>query len=300
MKKLVIFIASFFMCIFYSSAYSANWDKDGKVTPKEWDGKKPIVFGYISYPPSNNNGCDWEGDRDLALNFDISMFSHLAGSSFDVNNIHVDGIASGEWALFMWLNTWFANEWERAIPSLNGNNWGNRSIVSFCVGVSAQAGAFGGGPLENIIFWYDGDVQTTCHSSPVYVPSSTCPADKADTSTVAGSLAASNSGRTASDVTGFGSETVPTDSKTPGLPNFIGKKVELSNYNPKRTDSIQIYADSKNTGANGIDSDDEIEGRYFLSKGYKEDPHSEWIGIGKKESNGFNLELGESHERCYF
>ena len=99
---------------------------------------------------------------------------------------------------------------------------------------------------------------------------------------------------------GPGFETVPTDAPNPGLPNFIGKKVELSNYNPKRTDSIQIYGYSKNTGANGIDSDDEIEGRYFLSKGYKEDPHSEWIGIGKKESNGFNLDLRESHEKGEF
>ncbi|MDX9913933.1 MAG: hypothetical protein RBS77_05125, partial [Candidatus Moranbacteria bacterium] len=76
---------------------------------------------------------------------------------------------------------------------------------------------------------------------------------------------------------GPGFETIPTDSATPGLPNFIGKRVELSNYNPKRTDSIQIYADSKNTGANGIDSDDEIEGRYFLSEGYKKDSSSDWI-----------------------
>ena len=69
------------------------------------------------------------------------------------------------------------------------------------------------------------------------------------------------------DVVGPGFETIPTDSKTPGLPNFIGKKVELSNYNPKRTDSIQIYGYSQNIGVNDIDSDDKIESRYYLSKG---------------------------------
>lgn len=94
---------------------------------------------------------------------------------------------------------------------------------------------------------------------------------------------------------GPGYETIPTDSATPGLPNFIGKRVELSNYNPKRTDSIQIYADSKNTGANGIDSDDEIEGRYFLSEGYKKDSSSDWIKIGSDQTKGSSLDPGEGH-----
>lgn len=42
------------------------------------------------------------------------------------------------------------------------------------------------------------------------------------------------------------------------------------------------------------------ESRFYLSKGYKEDPHSEWIRIGKKESDGLNLDLGESHEKGEF
>ncbi|MDX9913408.1 MAG: CARDB domain-containing protein, partial [Candidatus Moranbacteria bacterium] len=58
---------------------------------------------------------------------------------------------------------------------------------------------------------------------------------------------------------------------------------------------IQIYADSKNTGANGIDSDDEIEGRYFLSEGYKKDSSSDWIKIGSDITHGSSLEPGESH-----
>jgi hypothetical protein len=98
-----------------------------------------------------------------------------------------------------------------------------------------------------------------------------------------------------SDVVGAGYETTPTDAPNPGLPNFIGKKVELSNYNPKRTDSIQIYGYSQNIGVNDIDSDDKIESRYYLSKGYKEDSHSEWIKIGSDQTKGSSLDPGEGH-----
>jgi len=94
---------------------------------------------------------------------------------------------------------------------------------------------------------------------------------------------------------GPGYETIPTDSATPGLPNFIGKRVELSNYNPKKTDRIQIYGYSKNIGSDDIGSDDKIESRYYLSKGYKEDSHSEWIRIGSDFTKGSNLDPGESH-----
>lgn len=93
---------------------------------------------------------------------------------------------------------------------------------------------------------------------------------------------------------GPGYETIPTDSATPGLPNFIGKKIELSNYNPKKTDAIKVWGYFKNTGADDIDPDDEIESRFYLSKGYKEDSHSDWIRIGKEETKGSNLEVGET------
>ena len=94
---------------------------------------------------------------------------------------------------------------------------------------------------------------------------------------------------------GPGYETIPTDSKTPGLPNFIGKKVELSDYNPKKTDAIQIYGYSKNTGSEDISSDDEIEGRYFLSEGHKKDSSSDWIKIGSDITHGSSLDPGETH-----
>ena len=94
---------------------------------------------------------------------------------------------------------------------------------------------------------------------------------------------------------GPGYETTPTDTANPGLPNFIGKKIELNNYNPKRTDSIQIYGYSKNTGVNDIDSDDEIESRYFLSVGHKKDSSSDWIKIGSDITHGSSLDPGESH-----
>jgi len=94
---------------------------------------------------------------------------------------------------------------------------------------------------------------------------------------------------------GPGYDTLATDSPTPGLPDFIVKKLELSNYNPKKTDEIKMKAQLKNIGDDDIGSDDDIETRYYLSKGYKEDSHSEWIRVGKDNTKGRNLDPGETH-----
>lgn len=89
---------------------------------------------------------------------------------------------------------------------------------------------------------------------------------------------------------GPGYSLVPTDSATPGLPDFVAKKIELSNYNPKIYESIEAKATFKNDGVEDIDSDDKIESRFYLSQGYKEDSHSEWIRIGKEKSKGSSLD----------
>jgi hypothetical protein len=34
---------------------------------------------------------------------------------------------------------------------------------------------------------------------------------------------------------------------------------------------------------------------FYLSKGYKEDSHSEWIRIGKEQTKGSNLDPGETY-----
>lgn len=156
-KSLLGAVFLFVGCSF--SVQGANFQRNGGVPEKEWDGKSPLVFGSLTYPPSNDNNCHWEGDGDLALNFDISVLSRLAGSAFDVNKLYFDGVATGEWA----LDTWFASWQSNSIPSLNGNNWGNRSIVSFCVGVLAQGITGGGDALESIVLWYDGPVSSTVY-----------------------------------------------------------------------------------------------------------------------------------------
>lgn len=94
---------------------------------------------------------------------------------------------------------------------------------------------------------------------------------------------------------GPGYNTPATDSPDPGLPNFIGNKIELSDYNPKKTDSIKVRAQFKNIGQDDISSSKKIESRFYLSKGYKEDSHSDWIRIGKEETKGSNLDPGETH-----
>lgn len=294
MKTIVL--AFFVLILSFGESFAVNWIHQGKVTEKEMpETGKIFVFGNLVSPPPNENNCQSNETRsDMALAFKISVIASLVGNSFDVNKLYFDGKSTGEWALNIWQEIWKLKEGSSDIPPLISYNWQGMDYVNFCVGDGARKLATDKS-FKNIVLWYDGDIQTTCHTSPIYVPSGICPVDKADISTVPGSSAVSNTGQKVSDVTGFGSETTPTDSATPGLPNFIGKKIELSDYNPKKTDSIKVRAQFKNTGADDISSDDKIESRFYLSKGYKEDSHSEWIRIGKEETKGSNLDPGETH-----
>jgi hypothetical protein len=114
MKKWLLFLSALGM-LHSITAYTANWVRDGKVTEKEWsdNSSKPIVFGFLTFPPPNNNECSWENDGDLALNFDISNLARLAGDSFDVNKLYIDGVGIGEVSLTSWLLTWRLNEGSR-------------------------------------------------------------------------------------------------------------------------------------------------------------------------------------------
>jgi len=132
-----------------------------------------------------------------------------------------------------------------------------------------------------------GPVSTTYHSTPS--------GGTADTSTIPGSLEVCNTGQTVAGVSGPGSETSPTDEKDPGRPDFIVKSLELSNYNPSKNDEIKVRAKLKNIGSDDISSDKKIETRFYLSMGYKEDLHSEWIRIGHEFTKGSNLDPGETH-----
>lgn len=294
MKK-IFFLLLWFFYFLNSIAFAENWIRSTySIDEKGWNTNKPLIFGKLVNPPVNNNNCS---NGDKALRFDIYVFSQLAGSSFDVNNIYVDGVASGECALNVLQEEFWRHSQGWTLPYILGDDWSANSKTTYVrVGSAAQL-LTSDKALQNIVLWYDGSIQTTFFPSPQNgeTDSEDYSGPSFDTKEISGSLVVSNTGQRVSDVVGAGYETTPTDAPNPGLPNFIGKKVELSNYNPKRTDSIQIYGYSQNIGVNDIDSDDKIESRYYLSKGYKEDSHSEWIRIGSDFTKGSNLDPGESH-----
>ena len=62
-----------------------------------------------------------------------------------------------------------------------------------------------------------------------------------------------------------------TDEKDPGKPDFIVKRLELSEYNPAKSDRIKIRAKLKNIGSDDISSDKKIETRFYLSMKLKFD-----------------------------
>jgi len=85
------------------------------------------------------------------------------------------------------------------------------------------------------------------------------------------------------------------------LPDFVVSQVVLTDsqgnekYQFYKNDKIKIKAILKNIGDTDINSDDNIETRYYLSQGYKEDNHNDWIRIGKDNTKGRNLDPGETH-----
>ena len=85
------------------------------------------------------------------------------------------------------------------------------------------------------------------------------------------------------------------------LPDFVVKKVILTatNGNEKyqfhKNEEIKIKVLLKNIGDDGIGGDDNIETRYYLSKGYKEDSHNQWRRVGKDNTKGRNLQPNETH-----
>lgn len=108
---------------------------------------------------------------------------------------------------------------------------------------------------------------------------------------------------------GPGFETTPTDSPTSGLPDFILRELQLtdSSGNPKyvfdTTNTLQMHAWSENIGDAdwakfpGETEADDIYVKFYLSKGYKEDSHSEWVNVGTQQIQKGNLDVDENkHE----
>jgi hypothetical protein len=122
-----------------------------------------------------------------------------------------------------------------------------------------------------------------------------------DMSNEADSLAVSKNGNTVADFNGFGTATHETDPPDNGKPDFIVNKVWLTTaggteqYTYNITDEIKMNAELKNIGDNDIPGSEYVHTRFYLSRGYKEDSHSEWVRVGTDETLGSNLDPGETH-----
>ncbi len=100
---------------------------------------------------------------------------------------------------------------------------------------------------------------------------------------------------------GYESTPNPEEQESPGLPDFIVEKVWLENtlgeeiYDYPIWQEVKMKARVKNIGEGGIQDNDDIELRFYLSNGYKEDSHSEWIRVGKDNTKGRSLDPEETH-----
>ena len=104
-----------------SLAQAGNWVKNGYYIPeKGWssgDGYK--INGKLVSPPMNENGCD---GSDMSLKFNIQYLRSMVGASFDVNNIYVDGVSGGEYALNVLQTEFAAHGHGFTLPYLWKNN----------------------------------------------------------------------------------------------------------------------------------------------------------------------------------
>lgn len=105
---------------------------------------------------------------------------------------------------------------------------------------------------------------------------------------------------------GPGLETIPTDSATPSLPDFITQKVTLSTpwnqevyaYGYNETVIIDSYI--KNIGeANWAGDRDDMYVKAYLSNGYREDSHSEWRNVGTGQILRGNIDVGTTKHEAF-
>jgi hypothetical protein len=101
---------------------------------------------------------------------------------------------------------------------------------------------------------------------------------------------------------GPGTYTVATEDPTPLLPDFTVNEVWLETpwgveaYKYGSPETMKMKAQFKNIGEGSCSGD--IEAHFYLSKGYKEDPHSgdgSWTRVGTDYIHCDNLDPGETH-----
>ena len=100
---------------------------------------------------------------------------------------------------------------------------------------------------------------------------------------------------------GPGSTSAVTGSPAANPPDFIVNRSWLETvggveqYVFAKTDEVKMKAQFKNIGTGEIANDAIIQARAYLSKGYKEDSHNEWVRVGTDEIRGDSLDVGETH-----
>lgn len=105
---------------------------------------------------------------------------------------------------------------------------------------------------------------------------------------------------------GGGTSTQPTDPPASGkLPDFITDKVILANesgskekYTWKINETAYVHSWTDNIGtADWEGKAKKIKVSFYLSKGTKEDPHSEWVRVGREEIKKEHLDVKDKPKR---
>lgn len=300
-KTLVFLILIGFLAAFPQPAHATNWQRSEHLFKKNWNGKGPTSFVKFEDAP-NEGGCNQIGHDDEILGdmlmvFDISSFAKFAGSSFDVNKIYVDGAGGGTYALRKWIENWNDHGADNELPAINNNkNWSSAKI-RICLGAKVRWLETVNKERASIFVWYDGPVSTTQLPYPQNRPGGT----PMNMGNEADALAVSGNGNRLRDLNGAGIDTQATEPPDNDHPDFIVNKVWLTTtsgteqYTYNITDEIKMNGRLKNIGDDDIPGDEHVHSRFYLSKGYKEDAHSEWVRVGTDETLGSNLDEGESH-----
>ncbi len=98
---------------------------------------------------------------------------------------------------------------------------------------------------------------------------------------------------------GPGIGTEATDPPTVHPPDFVTESVKLSTpwgteaYKNGLAETISIRADFKNIGKGDAPGSTQIKVHFYLSRGYKEDSHSDWIRVGEEIIQSDNLRAGQ-------
>lgn len=101
---------------------------------------------------------------------------------------------------------------------------------------------------------------------------------------------------------GPGAGTIPIEEPTPSFPDFVVDQLDLKDglgnerYTYTQTETVHFDAYSKNIGEANWDDGDatRIHVKFYLSKGYKEDPHDQWHCVGTQDIEKGHLDVGDT------